>query len=126
MLTYVFQEGPLPPLVLLMDLVGASHSFEVKIQCTRAFSNLALTKDPHLSAILIDEGVLDMCIILCGSWKEDIQVEAIRALHNFAMYCFVSPYLVCFVSDGFALNCAVFFHCIALSRFVLLRFVLFR
>ena len=50
-----------------MDLV-VSNSAEVQQQATRALGNLALAADESVTAHMVDEGVLELLVLLAASW----------------------------------------------------------
>lgn len=66
-----------------MDLV-VSNSAEVQQQATRAIGNLALSSDESMPAHMVDEGVLDLLVLLAASWDEGVQQEAAIAIANLA------------------------------------------
>jgi len=70
---------------LCMDLV-VSNSAEVQVQATRALGNLALTEAAPLVGRMVDEGVLELLVLLAASWDESVQLEAAVALSNIAQH----------------------------------------
>ena len=70
-------------LATCMDLV-VSNSPEVQQQATRAIGNLALAADDSVPAHMVDEGVLELLVLLAASWDEGVQQEASIALASFA------------------------------------------
>ena len=78
----LMQEGAF---ALCMDLV-VSNSAEVQQQATRAMGNLALSQDGAMLAKMIEEGVLELLVLLAASWDEAVQLEAAVALANFALH----------------------------------------
>ena len=68
---------------LCMDLV-VSNSAEVQQQATRALGNLALATSETVPERMVDEGVLELLVLLAASWDDGVQQEASIALATFA------------------------------------------
>lgn len=68
---------------LCMDLV-VSNSSEVQQQATRAIGNLALAPDDEIASHMVEEGVLQLLVLLAASWDEGVQEEAAIAIASFA------------------------------------------